>query len=148
MNIGTTTKIWAGIIATIPTGLMIWDEKMSLAIVLLFLAAALDTVTGVIKGFWCGKFKTSIAWKKGLRKFTRLIIAVIGSYILEVIGQSGTEPYSYIAGAFCCFLMGWAILEVVSVFENLNDMGLQTPKSFIRYVRRNLVKEECNTKKK
>ena len=134
---------FTALLAIIPTGLLIWTNEMSLAVVVLILAAILDTITGIVKGCWCGTFKTSIIWDKGLKKFIRLTIAIFASYLLEVIGQSGQPLLSFIAGSFCLFLMSWAILEVLSIFENLDDMGLQTPKSFIKHIRRNIEKDKC-----
>ena len=130
----------------IPAGLLIWSDQMLTAVIILILAAIIDTLTGITKACYCGDFKTSIAWDKGLKKFIRLFIAICSSYILELIGNIGLPVYTFLMNSFiflCCF---WAILEILSIFENLDDMGLPVPTGFIKYIRRNIDKE-CNNKK-
>ena len=136
----------AFLISVLSTGLLIMTEQMLLAVAILILAAILDTITGITKAVYCGSFKTSIVWDKGLKKFIRLVIAIMASYILELSGQSGGGIYSYLIGSFIFLCLFWAVLEVLSIFENLDDMGLPVPTGFIKYIRRNIDKE-CNNKK-
>lgn len=136
----------AFLISVLSTGLFIMTEQMLLAVVILFLAAILDTITGIIKAVYCGNFKSSIVWNKGLKKLVRLVIAILASYILELTGQNGGGVYSYLIGSFIFLCLFWAVLEVLSIFENLDDMGLPVPTGFIKYIRRNIDKE-CNNKK-
>lgn len=140
-------NISIGLLSLLPTGLFIWSNEMSCALIFFIAATALDFVSGVIKSFYCGTFQTSVAWDKGLRKFTRLVIAIIASYLLELIGGVGGFTYSWLIGSFVWLMCFWSVLEIVSVMENLDDMGLPVPISFIKYVRRNIAKE-CDINKK
>lgn len=133
----------AALINIIPAGFLMWTDQMQAALLILIGAVILDTITGMIKAGYCGIFKSSIAWNKGLYKFVRITIAILASYFLELIGQNGLFLYAFLINSFiylCCF---WAVLEIISIFENLVDMGLPVPTGFIKYIRRNLDKEHC-----
>ena len=148
MDITTFRTIGAGILAIIPTGFLLWTDDMALSAFVFLMAVILDSITGIIKAFWCGTFETSIAWEKITKKLVKVIIALCGCYLIEVIGATDSFPFCVLSGSFGLVIFSLAILEILSVFENLDDMGLKVPTNFIKYIRRNVLKEKCKHKNK
>ena len=137
--------IYSLLASIFPTGYFIWTGQMQIALLTIIFASTIDVLTGIVKAMYCGKFRTSIIWDKGLKKVVRLFLAIMTAYMLEIgPGNSGLPLWSFLNGVFTYLCFFWAIIEALSILENLDDMGLTVPTGFIKHIRRMIQKEECN----
>lgn len=102
-------------------------EKMQIVFALMTFIA-FDIITGFFKAFYNKNFKSGVL-EKGLFKKVLILVSVSFGYYIDKFGfiDIGVSLESALTSFF---IVG----EVVSVFENLADMGLKFPKQVISYI--------------
>ena len=109
---------------------------------------ALDVITGVMTALKKKSAKTSDgklsskAGTDGLFKKVGIIIGVMSAYVSGLIFLPETEQAILLRDAVMC---GFAFFEIVSIFENLNTLGVKIPPvvmKFIKAIKKKVYTEE------
>jgi phage-related holin len=135
MLAGITDESWLKVLIGLSTGLLNYllptsaTQQMVMAAAILIM---LDTFTGVMASESTGKAITSA-------KFGRVIVKFIGYAIaVSVVGLAantvpgGKPAHEFLTSTLIAFII---CTEGISIFENLDRMGVPLPKSIVKWLR-------------
>ena len=117
---------------------LIGSWHVSLTILLVFMA--IDFITGIIKGAYTGKLRSSVGYKGILRKGTIMLVIVFAN-MLDLLTGTGLPVFRTM---IVFFYIG---NEGLSIIENLGAIGVPVPAAITKYIEQ-LSKEELPTNRK
>ena len=87
----------------------------------------LDTISGMLRSYWNGTYRSRAFRKEGIPKIISYAIAIIMSVQLDIlIGNTGALR----AALLFCFIAN----EATSVVENLGEMGIPFPNKIVKAI--------------
>lgn len=122
-------KIIKGGAAAFFTFLSLWLGSLYIPVLVLCAAMAVDYITGLVSA----GYNEGISSYKGIRGIVKkvgyLILAGVGSGVDYVISLAVSSLKFNIPPVFTILIVMWLIInELISIIENLGEIGVPTPK--------------------
>lgn len=125
------------------TGLLgaaaIWLEALTIPVILLIMAMIIDYATGLMAAIYRGNAITSYRSVNGIAKKVCCLLLVVVGLILDLLVLYAREafgmsfPWSFILAALIAVWL--TANEVISILENIQDIGVQLPAWLIPIVK-------------
>lgn len=121
-------------------------------VVVLIVVMVVDYLTGMTSAYKRGEIKSKIGLIGILKKISYLVLVVVGG-VVDYLICSGLATAGFDFGVtYCCGLIVcvWLIInELISILENLSELGTPIPKFLVNIVHRlkDSVDNDTNSKK-
>ena len=137
-----------GIIVTILTAVSAWLGILAVPVYILVATNIIDYITGLMASVCRGQKICSYKSIKGIvKKVCMWLLVIVGALVDELIFYVTTTmgldiPLTFVVGAFVAV---WLICnEIISILENIGDMGVKSPAFLTRAIE--LVKSKVEEK--
>ncbi len=114
-------------------------EQIGISLIMLLIAMAIDYVTGIIKAYMKGTLSSKIGIRGIIKKTCYLLVVACGAicdwmirYAFVKIGIELSAPFP-----IALLITVWLIInELISVLENLTEVGVPMPSFLARLISR------------
>ncbi len=138
------------IVITILTAFSAWLGILAVPVYILVATNIIDYITGLMASVYRGQKICSYKSIKGIsKKICMWLLVIVGALVDELIFYAvntvGLDiPLTFVVGAFVAI---WLICnEIISILENIGDMGVNSPAFLTRAIE--LVKSKVEEKDK
>lgn len=135
MNETTAKLTFTGLLAA----LSVWREALTIPVILLVLSMLLDYTTGLLAASHRGNAITSYRSINGIAKKVCSLLLVAVGLILDCLVMYAREsfglpfPWSFILAAVIAVWL--TVNEIVSILENVQDIGVHLPSWLLPWVK-------------
>ena len=116
---------------------------LAIPMLILFIVVACDYVTGLVKAYINGSLSSKSGIKGILKKLCYFVGVIAASGVDYVLNSTILESDENITSPICLFVCIWLIInEIISIIENLSEMGVPIPQFIVKLINKLLVKSE------
>lgn len=120
------------------TALSAYFGTLLLPVLILLTAMVADYVSGMVKAWVTSALSSRVGIRGIVKKLCYLLAVVAGmgvDYVLALVGEGGADLP--LACPMTCMVAVWLILnELISILENLRDIGVPLPVFLVKAVDR------------